>query len=101
MFFCSKPAKANNAPVATTSATDRNATEAEKEKAQETKDEQDAEEDEGGGYVINPQFPEMPASVPLTYTLTMHACLSASPEERPTFQQVPTLSTSLSFSQCI
>lgn len=56
------------------------------------KEEAGAEEDddeEGEEYVISAQFPEMPASVPLTYTLAMHACLSAAPEERPTFEQVP------------
>lgn len=39
-------------------------------------------------YVMNPAFPNLPSSVPLTYTLTMHACLSAVPSERPTFAQV-------------
>ena len=36
-------------------------------------------------------FPNLPASVPLTYTLTMKACLSERPEERPRFKQVSTL----------
>eukprot|EP00892_Ulva_mutabilis_P009198 jgi/Ulvmu1/6650/UM003_0288.1 len=36
-------------------------------------------------------FPNVPASVPLTYTLTMKACLSERPEERPRFKQVTTL----------
>lgn len=47
-----------------------------------------AEEDEETEYVMNAMFPEMPPSVPLTYTLTVHACLSAAPGERPTFSQV-------------
>lgn len=49
----------------------------------------DMEEEGGAGsLVLNPLFPEMPASVPLTYTLVMHACLRAGPEDRPTFEQV-------------
>lgn len=36
----------------------------------------------------HPDFPKLPASVPLTYTLTMTACLSQIPKERPTFQQL-------------
>lgn len=39
-------------------------------------------------FALNPLFPEMPASVPLTYTLIVHACLRAVPEDRPTFEQV-------------
>eukprot|EP00892_Ulva_mutabilis_P012781 jgi/Ulvmu1/9876/UM057_0031.1 len=39
----------------------------------------------------HPAFPDLPASVPLTYTLSMHACLSQRPTERPTFAQVSTL----------
>ena len=39
-------------------------------------------------YVMHPAFPNLPSSVPLTYTLAMHACLSAVPTERPTFAQV-------------
>lgn len=39
-------------------------------------------------YTMNPAFPDLPSSVPLTYTLVMHACLSAAPAERPTFAQV-------------
>jgi hypothetical protein len=39
-------------------------------------------------YVRHPDFPHLPASVPLTYTLTMQACLSESHGERPTFEQV-------------
>ena len=40
-------------------------------------------------YFMHPAFPELPESAPLTFTLTMHACLSASPADRPTFDQVP------------
>lgn len=39
----------------------------------------------------HPAFPDLPASVPLTYTLSMHACLSERPTERPSFAQVATL----------
>lgn len=39
-------------------------------------------------YTMNPAFPNLPSSVPLTYTLVTHACLSASPVERPTFAEV-------------
>jgi hypothetical protein len=42
-------------------------------------------------YVRHPKFPHMPASVPLTYTLTMKACLSTSPQDRPSFTAVLTL----------
>jgi hypothetical protein len=41
--------------------------------------------------VLHPLFPNLPSSVPLTYTLTMEACLSSAPEERPSFQQLLTL----------
>jgi serine/threonine protein kinase len=41
-----------------------------------------------GDFERHPGFPHLPASVPLTYTLTMQACLSARPEERPSFAQV-------------
>ena len=37
---------------------------------------------------MHPDFPEVPVGIPLTYTLTMHACLSAAPAERPNFEQV-------------
>ena len=49
--------------------------------------------EEGGAadVVVHPAFPALPASVPLTYALTMQACLAASPTERPTFEQVLTL----------
>jgi hypothetical protein len=42
-------------------------------------------------YIAHPSFPKLPASVPLTYTLTMVACLSAKPEDRPSFAQVLTV----------
>eukprot|EP00892_Ulva_mutabilis_P010030 jgi/Ulvmu1/739/UM010_0112.1 len=44
----------------------------------------------GGGdmrFAPHPDFPRVPASVPLTYTLTMVACLSERPEDRPSFSQ--------------
>jgi hypothetical protein len=42
-------------------------------------------------FVMHAGFPELPVSVPLTFTLTMYACLSRLPEERPTFSQILTL----------
>jgi hypothetical protein len=39
-------------------------------------------------FAMNPLFPEMPSSVPLTYTLMLHACLSVGPSDRPTAAQV-------------
>eukprot|EP00892_Ulva_mutabilis_P006166 jgi/Ulvmu1/3921/UM018_0144.1 len=42
-------------------------------------------------YVVDPEFPALPASVPLTFALTVEACLSPTPEERPAFAQVLTL----------
>jgi hypothetical protein len=36
-------------------------------------------------------FPDVPARVPMTYTLAMKACLSTTPADRPSFQQVQTL----------
>jgi hypothetical protein len=43
----------------------------------------------------HPDFPHLPASVPLTYTLTMQACLSLEPRERPTFPQILTILSDL------
>lgn len=60
----------------------------EKGKKVEASADNESDGDDTGDFVLHPQFPEMPASVPLTYTLAMHACLSAAPEERPTFEQV-------------
>jgi hypothetical protein len=48
-------------------------------------------QDDEEGYIHNPDFPQLPATVPLTYTLTMVACLSGKPEERPTFGQLVTV----------
>lgn len=42
-------------------------------------------------FVMHAGFPELPRAVPLTFTLTMYACLSRVPEERPTFSQILTL----------
>ena len=42
-------------------------------------------------FAPHPNFPRVPASVPLTYTLTMVACLSERPEDRPTFTHVLTV----------
>jgi serine/threonine protein kinase len=39
-------------------------------------------------YEIHPEFPLLHAGVPLTYTLTMKACLSPKYTERPSFSQV-------------
>lgn len=39
-------------------------------------------------YEIHPEFPLLQAGVPLTYTLTMKACLSHKYTERPSFSQV-------------
>lgn len=92
---CSKQAK--GVKTQTTSGDEKAASTNSKKSAQDNDDKaaagngQPQQQEEDGDYVMNPQFPEMPASVPLTYTLTMHACLSASPEERPTFEQVRTL----------
>lgn len=41
--------------------------------------------------VQDPEFPHLPASVPLTFTLTMTACLSEAPADRPTFAQIGTI----------
>ena len=39
-------------------------------------------------YRQHPSFPRLPASVPLTYTLTTKACLSEQPADRPSFEQL-------------
>ena len=39
----------------------------------------------------HPMFPDLPASVPLTYVLSMKACLSELPRERPSFEDLTTL----------
>lgn len=44
----------------------------------------------------NPDFPNLPTTVPLTYTLTMQACLAERRSERPTFAQITTILTDLS-----
>jgi hypothetical protein len=41
--------------------------------------------------VCHEDYPALPASVPLTYTLTMLACLSARPADRPSFSQMETV----------
>jgi hypothetical protein len=40
---------------------------------------------------LNPRFPRLPPTTPLTYTLTMKACLSTAAHERPTATQLRTL----------
>lgn len=42
-------------------------------------------------FVHHPAFPSLPVTVPLTFTLTMKACLSETPSERPTFGQIATI----------
>jgi hypothetical protein len=39
-------------------------------------------------YILNSSFPTMPESVPLDYTLTVAACLSEKPADRPTFDEL-------------
>jgi hypothetical protein len=39
----------------------------------------------------HPDFPNLPASVPLTYVLSMKACLGGEPRERPSFTELATL----------
>jgi hypothetical protein len=48
----------------------------------------DATQGEEDQYVKHPGFPALPTSTPLTYTLTMKACLSQKHTERPTFSQI-------------
>ena len=59
--------------------------------------EEDEEAEKQKVYVINPEFPRLPSSVPLTYTLTMVACLCSNPDERPTFAQVQRSTTPAGF----
>ena len=40
---------------------------------------------------LHDSFPDLPASVPLTFTLTMKACLCEQPSERPSFGQIISL----------
>ena len=40
---------------------------------------------------LNPRFPRLPKATPLTFTLTMKACLSNTHSERPTAAQLRTL----------
>lgn len=48
--------------------------------------------DKGGSHAVryerHPSYPRLPTSVPLTYTLTMTACLSERPKDRPTFSHL-------------
>jgi hypothetical protein len=39
-------------------------------------------------FVQHSSFPSMPESVPLAYTLTVAACLSETPRDRPTFEEL-------------
>ena len=48
-------------------------------------------------FVHHPAFPTLPITVPLTFTLTMKACLSETPSERPTFGQIATIFEDLLF----
>jgi serine/threonine protein kinase len=41
-----------------------------------------------GRFTRHPEFPNLPVSVPLTYVLTIEACLIDDPDERPTFGQL-------------
>jgi hypothetical protein len=47
-------------------------------------------------YAVHPAFPDLPASTPLTYTLTVHACLSVLPNDRPNFEQLVVLLADIS-----
>jgi hypothetical protein len=48
----------------------------------------DCTEGEGEQYVAHPDFPHLPPDAPLTFALTMKACLSQKHTERPTFNQI-------------
>lgn len=39
-------------------------------------------------HVVDPHFPDLPGSVPMTYTLTVKACTSAALEDRPSFEHI-------------
>lgn len=41
-----------------------------------------------GEYDVNPDYPNLAQFVPLTFALTMHACLREHHRERPTFEQI-------------
>lgn len=43
---------------------------------------------QGVRYERHPVYPALPTSVPLTYTLTMTACLSDRPKDRPSFSHI-------------
>eukprot|EP00892_Ulva_mutabilis_P002023 jgi/Ulvmu1/11821/UM080_0032.1 len=47
-----------------------------------------ASEDKEVDFRLHSQFPQLPWSTPLTYMLTMRACLNADPAERPKFEQI-------------
>jgi hypothetical protein len=61
--------------------------------AQVAEGEPSSDDSDGSAHHLefDPAFPDLPASVPLTYTLSMKACLSEKPSERPSFAQVLTL----------
>jgi hypothetical protein len=42
-------------------------------------------------YGVHPSYPCLPSRVPLIYTLTMQACVSSIPSDRPTFDQAAQL----------
>lgn len=39
----------------------------------------------------HPDYPHLPDTVPMTYTLAMKACLSHHPKDRPSFPQILTI----------
>lgn len=45
--------------------------------------------------VVDALFPDLPGSVPMTYTLTVKACTSAVLEDRPSFKQIWRILTDL------
>ena len=48
---------------------------------------------QGLGWRRQASYPDMPSAVPLLYVLTMKACLSDVPHERPSFEDILTLLT--------